>query len=428
NTSDSFELVGNGNNYGTFSYSALPITVGPFEGDETSVYELEATDLENPNCSTFNNFGPVDCIFVCELSNLAAEPILCTSDSTYSLQLQFDYEDISANGFEVFAQGMMIGTYNYADLPLEISDFPILPSSLVQLSICDTDNPNCCASVLYQAPDCSDGCNIYEVIATPFGCDQGEFLIELDLEYQNVGNLGFQVFGNGNNYGNFSYTDLPIILEGFNGDGETTYEFIAIDLLDNTCLNFTEVEPFDCTIDCEVSNLEATPICNDNEYSIEINFNYNNASAAGFMLNGNGTIYGTYDYADLPITVGPFDMSDSTYYEFVVTDMVNNNCSNFLDYGQVDCTTSSLESLVEMNTSISYDFIGEQIMIAFEEVLTIDARIEVYNAAGQQMLTDVLPKGDLNKVVDMTRFASGWYMVRLSNEEGQIAVPFVKAK
>lgn len=425
---DSFQLVGNGNIYGNYSYADLPVTVGTFEGDEVSIYEIIAIDLNNSDCVAFTGFGPIDCILDCELTELVAEPITCTSDSTYRLQLQFNYQDVSASGFEVFAQGMSIGTYSYADLPLDISDFPILATNEVVLNVCDTDNPNCCASVTYEALNCSGGCNIFEVITTPFGCDQGEYMVELDLEYQGVGSLGFQVFGNGENYGNFSYSDLPVNFGSFAGDGQTTYEFIVIDLENTTCFNFAVAEPFDCTIECEVSNLHSETICGDSTFMIELDFDYNNSSAEGFILNGNGVVYGTYSYDSLPVMVGPFEHGDLTDFEFVVTDMVNDNCSSFMAHGQVDCTVSSTENFLAVNSNIRYDFLGENVLINLEEPLGTDASIEVYNAAGMKVLTTELSAGHMEQRISISAFASGWYMVRMTSEDGQVALPFVKAR
>jgi hypothetical protein len=428
NASDSFTLVGNGVNYGTYAYASLPITVGSFPGDEVSIYELAAIDNENADCITSTTFGPVDCIFMCELSNLAAEPLVCTSDSTYNLQLQFNYEDVSANGFNVYAQGMLIGNYSYAQLPLEIEDFPVMTSDVIQLSVCDADNPNCCASIIYEAPDCSGECNIFEVMVETSACDNGEFMVTLDLDYINPGQLGFQVFGNGANYGNFSYNDLPITIDGFEGDGVTEYEFIVVDLLNTSCINFTSLAPYDCSSECVISNMEVTHDCDGNEFVIYLDFDHNNGSSEGFMVNGNGTIYGIFHYADLPIVLGPFVQGDSTNFEFVLTDLTNDDCSDFIVYGEVDCSISNVENALDDKVNLLYDFIGGQILIAMTEGLSADANIEVYNAAGSKVYESQMDAGFSNKTITTSNFVSGWYVVRMSSSEGQLVLPFVVAR
>jgi hypothetical protein len=429
NGGTNFIVTVNGGGNDSFTYTELPVMVGPFFGDGVTNWNITVVDADSPNCIATAQVDPVTCTTQpCELSNLIADPIECTSDSTYSLELQFNYENVSANGFEVFAQGMLIGTYSYADLPLEISDFPIFTTNEILLNVCDTDNPNCCTSVTYVSLDCEGGCNIFEVITTPFGCDQGEYTIELDLDYENVGSLGFQVFGNGENYGNFNYNDLPINFGSFSGDGQATYEFIVIDLVNTTCFNFSVSEPFDCTVDCEMSDIHAEAICGDSTFMIELGFDHNNTSADGFMLNGNGVTYGAYSYDSLPVSVGPFEHGDLTDFEFVVTDMINDNCSNFMTLGQVGCSVSSTENLLAINTNIRYDFNGEEVLINLEEALGTDASIEIYNAAGMKVLATELSAGHMEQRISMAEFASGWYMVRMSSEDGQIVLPFVKAR
>ena len=411
------------------NYADLPVTAGPFAGDDVTVYELQVVDADSPNCVDFALFGPVDCIINCQLSNLAAEPVICTSDSTYSLQLNFDYEDVGGVGFDVFAQGQFIGFFDYAELPLEIEDFPMLGSDIVQLTICDNDNPNCCASIIYEALDCDVGCVIYEVTAEPFGCDLGTYLVELDLEYQNPGTLGFQVFGDGNNYGNFSYDDLPITLGVFEGDGVTSYEFIVVDLTNPDCVNFTNIDPVDCINDCFISDGEAIQHdCVDDMFMVTLEFDYTNIGTNGFFVQGDGTNFGIFDYEDLPITIGPLAGDGSTHYEFEVVDMENQNCGHLIELGVVDCSVSSTENPLEVAVNMRYDFVGEEVIILLEENLQEDAILEIYDAAGALQYQGQMTTGQLEARIAVPHFASGWYVCRMRNSEGQVHHSFVKAK
>ncbi len=60
-------LDANGNaifNYGTFDYTADPVSIGPFIGDNITAYSISVSDTADPDCSQIVNFGPVSCEIV----------------------------------------------------------------------------------------------------------------------------------------------------------------------------------------------------------------------------------------------------------------------------------------------------------------------------------------------------------------------------
>ena len=90
-------------------------------------------------------------------------------------------------------------------------------------------------------------CEIGEIEATPTECDSsGYFNIIINFEYANTGSQGFTIQGNGITYGNFEYTDLPVILYDLYGDGTTFYEFVVIDNEFPDCSNYIEFGTWDC--------------------------------------------------------------------------------------------------------------------------------------------------------------------------------------
>ncbi|HEX5113318.1 MAG TPA: hypothetical protein VFV79_10750, partial [Saprospiraceae bacterium] len=79
--------------------------------------------------------------------------------------------------------------------------------------------------------------------------------------------------------------------------------------------------------DCEITAVNATALpCSGTYFNVSINLEVNNPSSPGFTLAGNGTIYGTYLYADLPIILGPFLGDDESVYEFIAWDVENGDC------------------------------------------------------------------------------------------------------
>ncbi len=72
NGSNSFMVFDqDGNSIGTFDYSDLPIELGPFVGDTTTVYNFTLSDVADPECSAAFSLGPRACPVcgICEIPN-----------------------------------------------------------------------------------------------------------------------------------------------------------------------------------------------------------------------------------------------------------------------------------------------------------------------------------------------------------------------
>ncbi len=62
NTSQSFEVFDqNGNSIGIFDYSDVPITLGPFQGDTTTIYNFTLEDIADTECNASFSIGPKGC-------------------------------------------------------------------------------------------------------------------------------------------------------------------------------------------------------------------------------------------------------------------------------------------------------------------------------------------------------------------------------
>ena len=251
NTSDSFYVMGNGNNYGTFAYSDLYITIGPFPGDGTTNYNFLIMDQEQADCVAAFNLGLIECDANtdCSITNVEVYPLDCNPDGTYNLLLLFDYENVTTNGFDVYSGNTYVGYYDYnGNFPITINSFPASGNTFDLITICDSGGEVCCGAAEFEAPDCEE-CEITNLTVEALPCnDFNEFFVVLDFEIMGGGNLGFLVFGNGTNYGNFVYSDLPLTLGPFDGGGVTNYEFIVVDIVDNGCIGFVELGSVDCLV------------------------------------------------------------------------------------------------------------------------------------------------------------------------------------
>ncbi len=333
NTSDSFSIAGNGIDYGDFSYTDVPITLGPLAENQTE-YEFVITDLGFPNCSDFIDLGIVDCdtIGACAIFELEVEFDECTSDSTYRITIDFEHENTGGLGFDLWANGDFFDFFSYSSLPLTINNFPLGPGMTNFLVVCDNDNPNCCADEDWSTPQCGDICEIGPLTIEEFECDSFEFYLEVDFDFVNVSD-SFKIVGNGSQYGIFNYNDVPIVLGPLSVNAVYN-ELIVMDLGNPDCMRFTQLD-VDCASNllCGLSELdiEVGDIVTDSTFELTFTFDYQNTSDSFHAFSGNMYV-GTFAYADLPITIEEFPSRDLPYELLRVCDMTFMDCCVVVEF------------------------------------------------------------------------------------------------
>ena len=235
---DFFEVWGNGVYLGLFPLNGLPMVIPNFPANGPAIDVIKICINDHPDCCKIIDFQGPNCGLVgnCEIFDLQLETGDCTSDSTYQLSIKFQVLNPPSDLFQVWANGQVLGVFNLNQIPLLIQNFPWNGGNFDHIKICMMPNTPgsvpCCIEKEFLVPDClgDDECKIYDlhVLRTPCLC--GQFFAVLTFEHNNGGAGGFDIFGNGNNYGNFPYnTPQPIILGPFNGDGTTNYEFEVVD-------------------------------------------------------------------------------------------------------------------------------------------------------------------------------------------------------
>ncbi len=303
---EGFKVQGNGNNYGNFDYGDLPITVGPLDGDGITEYEFVVTDNQFSDCSDFYVIDPVSC-GTCELYDLTLEPGDCNNSGNYDLWIDFGYSNPTHTHFDVIYDNGVIGYFALADLPVKIENFEDNGENTPFIQVCINDNPDCCVSSEFVAPNCGS-CEIWDLHAPNVECDGDQFYITLDFNYANVGNDGFTVHGNGTDYGTFSYNDLPVVLGPLPANG-TFYEFVVKDSNHPDCSDFIEYGEVDCNGGgCNIHDLvlEAGNCNDDGTYNIWINFEYENATNDLFDVIYENQVIGTFELNELPVWIEHF--------------------------------------------------------------------------------------------------------------------------
>src|SRR4030095_15738886 len=196
-SSPGFTLAGNGVICGTFLYSDLPVTVGPLYGDNQSMYEFIAWDVENPECQNFTTLDSIDCGPICSFDDFVMDSITCVNSEIAAVTIDFNYENVSGLTYDVYYEnGTYVSTYLYSSLPQSILNFHTNGAAPITVKICDHENPSCCETFTVDAIDCSVGnCEIFNVTVDP-ECVNNNFVVHLDFDVDHPASDSFTVMGN----------------------------------------------------------------------------------------------------------------------------------------------------------------------------------------------------------------------------------------
>lgn len=236
--------------YGEFAYADLPVTIGPVQDFCEVSTEIEIRDSENSDCIGIRQGVSICCDTQCHESDFEIIYIECDSNSllaklelsqnsyynNYSIQLNGEPVEIVEEDFP----------FVYVKSPIHVIALPPY-FTLCQVGFA---GEYCCVNKPFELDCYNEECYISDIKAKMSDCidtDLPSFTI--DFEYSNVGKEGFSVKGNGNNYGTFQYSDLPIQIE-VKDDCITNYEFIITDNEKPNCSNFVEAGVYCCDQNC----------------------------------------------------------------------------------------------------------------------------------------------------------------------------------
>ncbi len=360
-TSERFKVQGNGINYGLFQYSALPITIGPLNGDCTTNYEFVVRDVENQECTAFKNFGKKCCHSQCSIAFENVEIGECHgSNYPFSFNLAYDAPN---NGFDLFNNGVHYGYYTYSQLPLHLPEFPSSNSETYNtVVVCANDNHLCCDTLLILNP-CI--CTIYKVQGQVVDCNEeaGTFSLKLNFKHH-LNSDSFQIGGNSVNYGKFAYTDLPITLHNLPFSNTIEYEFLIVDENDAFCFGSYELGIVNaCNFECSITHIIAEKLaCEEGKFYVDIDFDYKNTSLSGFIIRGNGVQYGSFEYGEPYYRIGPLEGDCETLYEFVVRDKEQEGCMAITHFTEPVCC----EVQCEMAGLSITEFCEDNVLVAFD--------------------------------------------------------------
>jgi hypothetical protein len=77
----------------------------------------------------------------------------CNNDGTYNFNLNFNYANINNDFFDIFTNGELFGYYAFADLPINLENFPASGNAFDAIKVCQNDLPTYCETLEFAVPD-----------------------------------------------------------------------------------------------------------------------------------------------------------------------------------------------------------------------------------------------------------------------------------
>lgn len=346
---EGFRINGNGNFYGNFAYGDLPVTIGPLLGDGSTVYEFVVTDLVYPDCSNWTAIDPVDCEGGgdCHLWEVQADPTDCNEEGYFWVVLDFNFENVGEEGFHVVGNGNNYGNFWYENLPVEIGPLLGDGETVYEFGVIDNYFEGCSGSTWIEPVDCEGGgedCQIFDLVPTILPCnEEGMFMVSLNFAFSNPGEAGYRVVINEELAGEFSYEQVPAVVGPLQGDGVTEYHVTVRDNQSEGCFDETAFA-VDCGASVPLANMSMqVTSCNGTAYYLQVDFDPPGQGGSQFIITSNLGAQGTYDYASLPITLGPFNTDGVTGYYLIIRDAQDNVVGNWRQMSPFTCETLGFE-------------------------------------------------------------------------------------
>ncbi len=335
---DLFILEVDGAFYESYSFSELPLAIGPFEGTGAPLNLFAYTDgqcqpaetsIETPFC----NQG-------CDIEAVFADATDCNDDGEYNLVVDLEY----SGGFTFFNVFIPALGYNESH---GLNEFPITIEGLpgdgetYEINV-GAAGCNVLAQMPFDAPACNVGCIFNNVIAEPHPCENGEFLVDIEVQVNDPGDLGYFIFADGEIFGPFDYSEPFVTLGPFAGDGVTVYDFLILDFANPTCFGYVEVGPKSCDNGggCPIQALSAVPQdCNgDGTYDLLVDIEVEapqNDLLFWFYLNGD--YIGQSTLAALPGELINLELVNTEEVSFKACIFDQPDCCKEVVYTQPNC-------------------------------------------------------------------------------------------
>ena len=336
--SDSFELRGNGNFYGSFAYTQSPVNL-TLDGDCMTFYEFIIIDSEDASCTSSSGIDPVCCtIDTCSIAFSSVTIGDCDTSDLVAVQIIIESNRDASSTFSLRGnQGLDFGSFSYG-VDTFVINIPSNCNDTYELLIMDNVDSTCMDVFEFAEPLCCDTleCGIEASLVEIGDCNMDGFVpVFIRVSGNAASSDSFSIFRSELAGQLFAYDeDIPVFLEG---DCSSIYEIIVRDSQDESCTDFIVLsDALCCECEIEIGNVEVGD-CNDSGFvPVSVGVSASSVASDSFELRGNGSVYGVYAYTESPILL-ILDGDCSTLYEFVAIDQGNNNCQDVFEFVEPLC-------------------------------------------------------------------------------------------
>jgi len=364
NTSNLYRLYIDGVFVKMIQSTSATVEVGPFENGTAHSYKIE--DAQNPDCVLEGDLFTQECFDEnnpCTIEFIEILDTSCNGDGTFDMDVLFVINNADNGFIDVFLNGDFFGFYDIDSL-VTLEDIPLsLTNEVKTITICVNDNPDCCKTIDYNQPACENNteCSLDDLIVE-YECNDntGEITPYLTFNFDTVTTNEVIVNIDGINIGFYDPTQQPLILDAMLSNSADTWIITVADASDEDCTISALLEDVDCGGECIISSITYDVEClYDGTVLLYLDFFSNNTSGE-VTVNGNGTAYGSFDVAQLPIELGPFNPADNDVWEFVIKDVNLDDCSSFIEIDELGCDdVIEVECLVEEIEVYNIECIGD---------------------------------------------------------------------
>ena len=383
-TSDSFELWTINNQYlGAYALADLPVSLAQFPAGNNGTGFVRVCILGNPNCCEIKQFLTPDCSLtpVCEIQNLAVTAGACNPDGTFPISIQFTANNATGTEFELWTgAGQYLGAFPLNQLPLTIPNYSGNGAGTDNLKVCIKDNPDCCASTVFDTPICTpttpdDSCKIRNLRVRALNCTtDNHYALWLNFSAPNTTQTTFSVFtAAGQALGQFPINQLPLVIPNFPWNGQSTDAVticLGSPIAPDACCRTREFNAPACIgADCAIQELKATPgACTaDSTYKLTLRFEAPTADSFELFAE-NGVFLGIFGVNQLPLVIDSFPGSgeDIDYLKVCIQDSAG-YCCRILEFNAPRCRPDDCGVFnYRVETGICADDGTYQLTISFE--------------------------------------------------------------
>lgn len=339
-----FDLFLQGELYETYSFEQRPITVPNYlPGPGNNSLTIKVAENDNLDCHQIIEvpISPCDNTGECNISEVIAEAHHCEDDG-YLLDVAFQSSNPGPLGYYIYGDGAIFGPFSYEAAFVTIGPFAGDGETIVDILILDIANPSCFGYLEFGPLDCATQCRITEVWAEPLVCIEGSFEVQIGFATENIGAEGFSIKGNGRDYGNFSYADVPVTIGPIEGQDDQLLEFVIIDTANPDCQAVTTLEGMACP-SCAIEDLDYTVGCPETglHFTMALAFEVTDPASEHFFLKFDEEVYERFAYEALPLELElPLSLAEANM--ITVCDSEAPDCCQSIPFNIPCCSVRDL--------------------------------------------------------------------------------------